>query len=262
MDKEVKKLYETQIFEITDDVWAKYKSTHSTQIRNNILMTYLNIVKINAIRMNAVYRNHADLEDIVSQGIFVLMDCIEKFDPNRGVKFDTFATIRVRGSIIDYVRKQDWVPRNLRKKAKNIEDTYSQMQTQLGRQVSDLEVAEELGIEIDEYNKTVGESCGFSVLSYEELLQDNIPLFSKESLYSNVPELQVQEEELKNIIAISIDKLHDKERAVISLYYYEELKLKEIAQVLGLTESRISQIHSKAIMKLKGMIKNYLYEKI
>jgi RNA polymerase sigma factor FliA len=253
-------LFETHAFEVNDEMWEKYKATHDPAIRNDILMAYMNIVKINAKRMNAVYRNHVDLEDIVNEGVFVLMDCIEKFKPNLGVKFDTFASIRVRGSIIDYIRKQDWVPRNLRKKAKNIEDTYYELQTQYGRQASDSEVAEKLGIEVAELNKVVGESQGFSVLSYEELIQDNLPIFGEEGLSVNTPEQKIQEDELKRVIAMSIDKLYDNERTVISLYYYDELKLKEIAEVLGLTESRISQIHSKAVTKLKNMIRSYLLD--
>lgn len=254
----MQEVQETQVFEVNEKVWAKYKSTRDVGIRNNILMSYLDIVKINAKRMSAAYRNHFDLEDIVNQGVFALMDCIDRFNPDRGVEFETFASIRVRGSIIDYLRKQDWVPRNLRKKAKDIENAYQKLQADSGEQASDSEIADELGMEIDELNKIIGESQGFSVLSYEELLQDNIPSFKEESAFTDNPGQQLQEEELKGFIALSVDKLYDNERKVISLYYYEGLKLKEIAAVLGLTESRISQIHSKALMKLRGAIKNYL----
>lgn len=236
----------------------QYKKTHSNELRNSILMSYINIVKCNVKKMNAVYRNHAEMEDLINQGILVLMDCIEKFDPARGVKFDTFASIRVRGSIIDYIRSQDWVPRSLRKKAKDIEDTYLTLQYKNGRPATDKEVADELGIPQDEFNKVVGETNSFSVLSYEELLQENAPVFNNENSYLNTPDCELQEKELKKFIALAIDQLDEKERTVISLYYFEELKLKDIADVLGLTVSRVSQMHSKALNKLKSSIKVYM----
>lgn len=251
-------MYGTCVIEVSDEVWGRYKATHNPEIRNSILMSYIYIVKCNAIRMSAVYRNHAELDEIVNHGILVLIDCIEKFDPSKGVKFETFASIRIRGSIIDYIRKQDWVPRNLRKKVKSIENCYAELQTKYGRKVTDAEVAKHLGIGIEELNKILKESNSFSVLSYEELLQENFPLFGDNYSSISTPEAQIQEDELKKIIAASLDVLNEKERIVISLYYYEELKLKEIAQVLEVTESRVSQIHSAALMKLKGRIKEYL----
>jgi RNA polymerase sigma factor for flagellar operon FliA len=249
---------EVKDFDVNEKVWNKYKLTHNIELRNKILMKYLNIVKINAKRMSAMYRNHADLEDIVNQGVFVLMDCIEKFDPNRSVKFDTFASIRIRGSIIDYIRKQDWVPRNVRKKAKTVGDAFSELQITLGRNASEKEVAEHLGTGVDEINKILGEASGFSVLSYEELIQDHVSIYKDDNILINSPELQLQEEELKKIVASSIDMLNENERIVISLYYYEELKLKEISEVLGLSQSRISQLHSKALMKIKGTVQKYI----
>ncbi|OJU14293.1 MAG: hypothetical protein BGN88_08840 [Clostridiales bacterium 43-6] len=244
---------------IDDVVWLQYKQTHNLEIRNKILLSYLEIVKCNALKMSAVYKNRAELEDIVNQGIIVLMDCIEKFDPERGIKFDTFASIRVRGSIIDYIRNQDWVPRSLRKKAKDIENTYFELQNRLGREATDSEVARELNIDIHELNHVLSEANAFSVLSYEELLVENTQTFN-ENIAADTPEKKLQDSELKKVIALAIDELNQNEKTVISLYYYEELKLKEIAEVLDLTQSRVSQIHSKAIIKIKNKLKKYMDE--
>lgn len=240
-----------------DELWYEYKTTRSLDIRNKILMQYLGIVKCIAIKMNSVYRSKADLEDIVNEGVLVLMDCIEKFEPERGIKFETFASIRIRGSIIDYIRNQDWIPRSLRKKVKDIESTYSKLQNEKGRYVSDDEVAEHLNMSTAELNRTIGEANAFFLLSYEELLLDNSSI-GQDSLTIDSTESKLQDEELKKMIALSIDQLNESERTVISLYYYEELKLKEIAEILNLTQSRVSQIHAKALMKMKAYLKSYM----
>ncbi len=242
---------------VLDEMWLKYKSTHSLDIRNRILMHYLGIVKCIAIKMNSVYKNKADLEDIINEGVLVLMDCIEKFDPDRGVKFETFASIRIKGSIIDYIRNQDWIPRSLRKKVKDIEDAFNMIQSEKGRAATDEEVAKMLNMSTTELNRAVGEANAFFLLSYEELLLNNTSI-NHESLKVDSTEWQLQDDELKKMIELSIDQLNENERTVISLYYYEELKLKDIASVLDLTQSRISQIHAKALMKMKSFLKHYV----
>ncbi|HHV50837.1 MAG TPA: FliA/WhiG family RNA polymerase sigma factor [Clostridiales bacterium] len=243
---------------ITDDIWEQYKATRSLELRNKILMNYLGIVKCIAIKMNSVYKSKADMEDIINEGVLVLMDCIEKYDPDRGAKFETYASFRIRGAIIDFIRNQDWVPRSLRKKVKTVEDAYYKLQSESDNNVSDEEVAAHLNISIDELNKTIGEANSFFLLSYEEMLLDNSAF--NNFLVEDSTEWQIHEEELKSVIAQSIDELNENERAVISLYYYEELKLKDIARVLGVTQSRVSQIHAKALMKMKNKLKKYLEE--
>ena len=178
--------------------------------------------------------------------------------PNRGVRFDSYASIRVRGSIIDYIRKQDWVPRGIRKQSIDIENAAASLQIDLGRSPTDTELAKKVGITIGELNRIIGESQGFSVLSFEDFLYDNTASSIRDDSPIDAPEQRLQDQELRKIIAKSIDSLNEKERTVISLYYFEELKLKEIAFVLGLTESRISQLHTKALMKLKNKIGSYL----
>lgn len=243
---------------VTDDIWEQYKATRSLELRNKILMNYLGIVRCIAIKMNSVYKSKADMEDIINEGVLVLMDCIEKYDPDRGAKFETYASFRIRGAIIDFIRNQDWVPRSLRKKVKTVEDAYYKLQSESGNNVSDEEVAAHLNISIDELNKTIGEANSFFLLSYEEMLLDNSSF--NNFLVEDSTEWQIHEEELKSVIAQSIDELNENERAVISLYYYEELKLKDIARVLGVTQSRVSQIHAKALMKMKNKLKKYLEE--
>lgn len=241
---------------ITEDIWEEYKATHSLELRNKILLNYMRIVKSIAARMSSVYKNKAEMEDIINEGVLVLMDCIEKYDPDRGVKFETYASFRIKGAIIDFIRSQDWVPRSLRKKVKTVEDAYYKLQSETGDQVSEEDVAAHLNISVDELNRTIGEANSFFLLSYEELLLDNSAF--NNCLSDDSTEWQIHEEELKNVIAQSIDQLNDSERAVISLYYYEELKLKDIARVLGVTQSRVSQIHAKALLKMKTKLKKYI----
>jgi RNA polymerase sigma factor for flagellar operon FliA len=239
-------------------MWEKYQKTKSLAIRNHILSEYLYVVTVNAKRMSALYRNRADLEDIVNQGVIALINCIERYDWTKGVRFDSFASIRVRGAIIDYIRKQDWVPRSMRKKSINIERAYAELQGTLGRPPSDAEVAGSLSMSVKELSDVVAQSCNFAVLSFEELLQDGVPSFREPPSPIRTPEEELQEEEIKDILAMSIDSLGDKERLIVSLYYYEELKLKEIAVALGLTPSRVSQLHARALMKIKKMVGEYI----
>ncbi|MCX7615023.1 MAG: FliA/WhiG family RNA polymerase sigma factor [Clostridiales bacterium] len=243
---------------ITTELWEEYKETHDINLRNEILLAYIHVVTFNAKRMSAVYKNYAQTGDIINQGVLALIDCIEKYDCTRGIQFDSFASIRVRGSIIDYIRKQDWIPRRVRKKSADIGNAYMELQDKTGRQATDSEVAEYLGMNVEELNKTIGEVYSAAVFYYEDLLQDSVAAFSEESSKVATPEQEYQKKELKELIAKSIDRLDEKERTVISLYYYEELKLKEIALVMGLTASRVSQLHSKALLKLQKMVGDYV----
>lgn len=246
--------------EIENDLWEQYYLNKSSGARDQLIMAYLPIVKVNARKMSSMYKNKADMEDIVNQGILALIDCIDKYDPDRGAQFSTFASIRIRGSIIDYIRKQDWVPRGIRKKSIDIENAFSRLQNELGRDPTDSELASMLHIDENELCKIMGETQRFSVLSFEEFIQENTVSILSEGSSIKTPEQSIQEQEIKEMIASAIDVLSEKERTIISLYYFEELKQKEIAFVLGLTESRISQIHSKALMKLKKKISYYLKE--
>lgn len=245
---------------IGNEIWDKYHKTKNIGLRNHILTNYLYIVTINAKRMSSMYKDKAELEDIVNHGVLALIKCIERFDHSRGVQFDTYASIRVRGSIIDYLRKNDWIPRDVRKVSIQIENAYEELQNLLYRPPNDEEVAESLGMELNEFYKILSQTNGLFTLSYEELLNESYSFKEPESSIK-VPEQHIQEEELKSMIALSIDKLDEKERLIVSLYYYEELKLKEIAAILGITASRVSQIHTRALIKMKKTLSDYINDK-
>lgn len=250
-------MYKTDVKTITTETWEEYFKTHDIELRNEILMAYIDIVSFSARRLSTVYNGMMQTGDIINQGVLSLIECIDRFDPSRGIQFDTFASIRVRGAIIDYIRKQDWVPRRVRKKSKEIGEAYFELQNKNGRQASDTEVAEYLGMDVEELNKTLGEVNSAAVLYFEDMLQENAENF-EEPDKSPSPEQEYQKKELKEELVEAIDKLDEKERTVISLYYFENLKLKEIALVMNVTASRVSQLHSKALIKLQSIIKDYV----
>lgn len=243
-------------------VWKRYEATRDIGLRNKILTAYLYIVSCNTKKMQALTRSREDIEDMTSQGVLELMSCIERYDWRKGIQFDSYASIRVRGSIIDYIRKKDWVPRDTRKKARRLEGEFQRMENELGRPPRDGELAERLGIAEEDVCRVRYEAMSFNVLAFEELLLDNemTLLDVTEDGEARSPDGMLMESELKDKLAEFIDELDEKERTVVSLYYYDELKLKEIAFVMGLTASRVSQIHSKAVSKLAAKLRRYLSE--
>jgi len=252
-------LYDTSAKDNLQNLWNKFALTRDINARNQLVMEYSYIVDCIVAKMRATCRNQADLEDMVSQGIISLMDAIERFDPAKGVKFESFASIKVRGAVIDYIRKQDWIPRRIRKNAKDLENAYSYLWSQNSREPTDAELANFLGITEKELQKNMAEVGNSNIVYLDALVMDQRQNFDEEykikteNIFEQ-PELFVQEEEFKNILARSIDKLSTNERTVISLYFYENLKLKEIAGILGVSESRVCQLNSSAVLKLKAMI--------
>ena len=209
---------------------------------------------------------HIEVDDLISVGAIGLMDAIEKYDPSRGAKFKTYAEFRVRGSILDELRSLDWVPRSVRQKASNLDAVVSKLQSRLGRLPEDEEIAKEMGVTLEEFFDTLNETRNMPLLSLEDLgiARDS---GDKQSLLDTLegkgdvdPQTQMRLTELKNLIAAAIDSLPEKERLMVSLYYYEELTMKEIGEVLGITESRISQIHSKAVYRLRTKLKSLIAE--
>lgn len=251
--------YKSDTSVITDKVWEEYVKTRDIALRNKILTSYLYIVTCNIKRMNALTVSNEDYEDITNQGILELINCIDRYDYTRGIQFDTFASIRVRGSIIDYIRKKDWVPRDVRKRVRDLNCISAQLQNELGRPPSDREIAACLNISEEEIDKIRQNELSLNIIGFEELIQENSYRLTnvKGAITYQQPEEKVLKDELKSVLAKFIDELDEKEKTVISLYYFEELKLKEIAFVMELTPSRISQIHSKALDRLKGNIKDY-----
>ena len=245
---------------ITEQTWARYAKTRDIGLRNEILMAYLPIVTYTLKKSQTFIRTRDDAEDMASQGVLELINCIDRYDVERGVQFDSYASIRVRGAIIDYIRKKDWVSRDIRKKIKQVNQASDELQIELGRFPEDAELAERLGITEAELAKIRSDEVNFNVVSFEETLYNTgmTLLDVTEDADAQSPELNLMENDFRQQIARFIDKLEEKERTVISLYYYEELKLKEIAFVLNLTVSRVSQIHSKALAKLRARIAEYM----
>ncbi len=247
---------------ISRQTWLRYKKNKDIGLRNEILMAYLHIVTYSLRKAQIFLKNQDDAEDMASNGVLELINCIDRFDVERGVQFDTFASIRVRGAIIDYVRKKDWVSRNLRKKIKQINQMEEMLQIEMGRFPTEAELAEHLNMEEAELAKFRSDEVNYQVISFEESLSDTgLALIDVTAdAEAHLPESHMLEDEFKRYLAQFIDELDEKERTVVSLYYYEELKLKEVAFVMNLTASRISQIHSRALSKLKARIQEYMKE--
>jgi len=238
----------------TQALWDVFLKTRSIDARNDLVMEYVHLVKIIARRLLPTYHKHVDFDDMMGSGTLGLMDAVDKFDPAKEVKFETYASLRIRGEIIDQIRKQDWAPISLRQKIKRVEEGYSKLESSLGRSATEREVAEFLDMPESDVLKTLDESHTFNVVCLDEVLVDRMK--GEEYLVSRdeTPEEAVENKEMIEILAQYIDMLNEKERQVIALYYYEELTLKEIGQVLGVTESRVSQIHSKAMITLKAKL--------
>ena len=242
------------------DQWQLYKKSRSTDLRNEIVLQYSGLVKKIVLRFKGSYNNFGQLDDMVNQGMIALINAVEKFDPELGNKFETFASLKIRGSIIDFMRKQDWVPRSQRSLSKVLEDTFGELYVQNGREPTENEIADKMGITIENLHKILEQRHNSFVLSYEEAINEKMmevsPLITNQRK-DEMPESQLLYDELKAKLGEAIDQLKEKERVVVSLYYYENLKLREIAEILGVTESRVSQIHSQAIIKMKTRLKNY-----
>jgi len=241
---------------ITTEVWKSYEKNKDAKTRNFIFEQYYYLVEVIAANAYSAYKNLAEHDDMVNEGVIALLNSVDRFDYKREVLFETFASVRVRGAMIDYLRKQDRVPRTVRKSLKDIDAAYAALQNEHGREPTDEEIAAKLEINMDDYYETVGKTYSTNILSIEELITDNLANLIPAS--ENTPEKHYEDQELVNVIAQAIDSLSDKERTVISLYYYEGLKAKQIAGVLEISESRVSQIHSKALIKLKYALQKYI----
>jgi len=242
------------------DLWAEYKSTADPDAREKLILNYSPLVKYVAGRLSSGLPQTVDTADLISYGIFGLIDAIEKFDLERGIKFETYAIARIKGAIIDELRSMDWVPRSVRAKARRIEKAYIALETKLRRIPEDTEVAEEMGISIGELHQIFTKLSYTSIVSFEELWvggdrddRQNVMGSIKDDTAED-PVALFESEEIKGILAETIEHLPERERIVIALYYYEGLTLKEIGQVLGVTESRVSQLHTKAVLRLRARL--------
>jgi len=236
-----------------NDLWEKYAKSKDQKLREELILNYLYLVKYIAGRLYVSYNNNVEYDDLVSYGMFGLIDAIDKYEFSRGVKFETYAHLRIRGAIIDYLREIDWIPRSVRQKAKELEKAYTEVELEKGSNATDKDIAEKLGITESELQKRIQSMTSYSVVSLDEYLdqhrENTIDLYNEDS--SN-PTSRLEAEEFKNSLAEAISSLPEKEKKIITLYYFEELTYKEIGAVLSISESRVSQLHTKAILKLKA----------
>ena len=236
--------------------------------REEVIIRYSPMIKYVANRIAMRLPPHIEVDDLISVGVLGLMDAISKYDSSRGAKFKTYAEFRVRGAILDELRAMDWVPRSIRQKASSVDKVVQSLQVKLSRSPEDQEVAKEMGISLEQFHITLNETKSIPIFSLDDLgiAKDS---GEQQSLLDCLagkadadPQTQIRLTELKEIIAKAIDSLPEKERLMVSLYYYEELTMKEIGAVLEITESRVSQIHSKAVYRLRTKLKAIIAEEL
>jgi len=245
----------------TDDIqtlWADFRRTGDQNARDRLILNFSPLVKYVAGRLGAGLPAHVEESDLVSYGLIGLIGAIERFDPTREIKFETFAISRIRGAIIDELRALDWVPRSVRSRAREIERAIGQLEAQLHRAPTDEEIARKLDITYDELEDSLDEISRSSIVALDELWTvtntgDQISLIDTLEDHDSIdPQRNLTDIELRQAIAEAISSLPEREKIVVTLYYYEELTLREIGDVLGVTESRVSQLHTKAILRLRG----------
>ena len=241
-------------------LWLDYeKSNHHPAVREKLILEYAPLVKLVAGRLSMYLGYNVEYEDLVSYGIFGLIDAIDKFDYAKAVKFETYASLRIRGAILDQIRKMDWIPRTIRQRQKQIETVIREIESSQGRAATDAEIADGLGITGEEYVEWQSKMKITNVVSLNEFLEQGseIPNISGNQQFT-MPEEAVEQEELKKVLTEALKLLTEKERRVIELYYYEDLTLKEISYILEVTESRVSQLHTKALQKMKTKMGKYM----
>jgi len=236
---------------MTEQLWISYKEQNNKEAKDALIVHYVALVKIIAGKLYSSYNAHVEFDDLLGYGIIGLIDAIEKFDHKKQIKFETYANIRIRGAIIDQIRHMDWIPRSTRQKYKKIEEAIAKLQKIYGNELTDEHIATELEMSLEDYSKLIGEVTTYSIISLEEKLEDNSNFDITSNALDFQPEESYTEREVKKILAETIENLQEKEKKVMQLYYYSELTYKEIAEVLAISESRVSQIHTKAIAKLK-----------
>lgn len=242
-------------------MWHQYNKTKSRELRDEFVKRYLYLVKYVAGRISIALPSNIEFGDLVSYGILGLFDAIEKYDVDQGNKFETYAVTRIRGSVMDELRKLDWAPRLLRKKAREVEKQCKELEENLGRVATDDEIAKKLKISFGALNQLYGELSSTTFLSLDEVWQNdsgNKPISRLQTIEDSLVTNQyqhLQRQEIAEALSDAIDSLPEKERLVIILYYYENLTLKEIGMVLNVSESRICQIHTKVVVRLRSFLK-------
>ncbi len=248
-----------------EDVWQRYRTSRDKALRDRLILNYAPLVKYVAGRLGTSLPAHVDEGDLVSYGLLGLIGAIERYDPGREIKFETYAISRIKGSIIDELRSLDWVPRSVRSRAREIERAMLELENRLKRSPTDEEVAVEIGITLSEFQDALTAISRTSVAALDELWQistfggDTVSLIDTiEDPHADDPSAAMGQTEVREALAEAIQRLPERECLVITLYYYEELTLREIGEVLSVTESRVSQLHTKAILRLKVRLQGSL----
>jgi RNA polymerase sigma factor for flagellar operon FliA len=243
------------------ELWRQFKDSGEERLRERLILHYSPLVKYVAGRVGVGLPPNIEQADLVSYGIFGLIDAIEKFDLERAIKFETYAISRIKGAIIDELRAIDWIPRSVRYKAREVEKAYAALEAKLHRSPTEAEVAEELGIKLEDLHTIFSQVSFVNVVALDELMSAGQERGDKLSLVDTLEDTKAEDpvaafetEETKYLLAKAINTLPEREKIVVTLYYYEGLTLAEIGQVLGVTESRICQMHTKAVLQLRGKL--------
>ena len=238
-------------------LWERYMASHDSEIREQLITEYAQLVKLVAGRMNMYLGYNVEYDDLVGYGVFGLIDAIDKFDFGKNVKFETYASLRIRGAILDQIRKMDWIPRSLRQK----HTAMAKIEAETGKVVTDELLAAELGISIDELSEWQGQMKSSNLISLDEYTEagSEIKMENVGNSHFDQRESVVEKEETKKKLVEAIGTLTEKERRVIVLYYYEDMTLKEISMTLEVSESRVSQLHTKALNKMKKVMGDYMF---
>jgi len=248
-----------------DEAWRLYKEQGDAKARDRLVLAYSPLVKYVAGRMSSGLPAHIEEGDLVSYGLLGLMGALERFDLSRNIKFETYAVSRIKGAIIDELRALDWVPRSVRSWARKVENAVTQLENELARAPTDEETATRLGIAVEDYQEVLNQISCTSIVALDEFWDSSGSGYDKVNLIDTIedtdapdPSRAYRVHAIKETLAKAIERLPERERIVIGLYYYESLTLKEIGEVLGVTESRVSQLHTKAVLRLRGRIKEDL----
>lgn len=243
-----------------EKLWESYQRNRTPQVREQLIIEYAPLVKLVAGRLSMYLGYNVEYEDLVSYGIFGLIDAIDKFDAAKEVKFETYASLRIRGAILDQIRKMDWIPRTVRQKQKKIDAAIRAVEMKTGKTATDEEIAMELGVSGEEYIDWQSQMKIKNLVSLDEYTEQGAEPALDVTASSQLaqPEEVIAESELREVLKQSLEILTEKERRVIELYYYEELTLKEISKILEVSESRISQLHTKALLKMKNKMGSYM----
>lgn len=240
----------------------EYSKTKSAEAREKLILEYASLVKVVAGRLSMYLGYNVEYDDLVSYGIFGLIDAIDKFDCFKEVKFETYASLRIRGAILDQIRKMDWIPRTIRQKQKKIETVMREVEQATGHAATDEEIAAGLGISADEYLEWQSQMKITGVVSLNEYMEQGSDVSQDYGRHTTsrfeAPEERIEKEELTKVLGEALQLLTEKEQKVITLYYYEELTLKEISSILEVSESRVSQLHTRALQKMKTKMGNYM----